>query len=83
MSLDKPTEEEAEAMLRLQSYPEFTTFLGMLGKDMENLNARLILADIDQREANVLIGQLRFGSRLTDAVANCKHTLQRHRQPKT
>jgi hypothetical protein len=83
LSLDKPDIKECEAMLRLQQQPEFTVFLTMVAFDMSVMNERLIKADLSQSETDKLIGQLRFGARLTDAIEQSKHTLQQHRQPKT
>lgn len=83
MSLDKLTEVEAEALVRLQEQPDFKVFLGLLGMDMAQLNEQLIKKDLANDDQNRLIGQLRLGTRLTDAVVKSKHTLEQHRQPKT
>lgn len=83
MSLDKLSEAEAEALVRLQEQPDFKVFLGLIGVDMSQMNERLIKNDLTGDEEKKLIGQLRFGTRLTDAVVKSKHTLEQHRQPKT
>jgi hypothetical protein len=83
VSLDKLTAKEAEALVNLKSNPEFGVFLQMLGEDMGQKNEILIQKDMPNSERDVLIGQLRLGSRLTRAIVESNHTLQQHRQPKT
>ena len=83
MSLEVLSEPEAEALSRMQENPDFRVFLSLLGEEMAKMNEKLIKVDMPEIEKNTLIGQLRMGSRLTDAVVGSKHTLQQHKQPKT
>lgn len=83
MSLTHPTEAEAEALVRLQENPDFRVFLMLMGNEMATENEKLIKTDLPDSAKNIMIGQLRMGTRLTDAIVTSKHTLAQHRQPKT
>jgi len=79
----KLSQKEAEAVVRLTASDEFRVFMDIIGKDLGLMNETLIRNDMPESERSSLIGQLRFGTKLTDAVVQSKHTLQQHKQPKT
>lgn len=83
MSLDRLTEAQAEALVRLQRSDDFSVFMSLLGQEMHQLNERLIRTDTSDSEEKKIIGQLRLGTRLTDAVVKSEDTLQQHRKPKS
>lgn len=60
--------QELEAILGLRNNRDFGVFMALVARQVERLNERLVMADLDTNQLLCLQGQVRFGVHLMKAV---------------
>lgn len=80
----KFTEQELEAVVRLQLNPDFGKLLAAFGRHAEQLNEALIMRELDSGALYQMRGETRGVTSILRAIAGARQQLeniQTHREP--